>query len=375
VTAPIPFLDLAGLHAAIRPEIDRAIAATIDSSSFVGPCHEFEDRFASAHGVAHAAGCGSGTDALVLALTALGLGPGDEVAVPALTFVATAEAVLLVGATPVIVDVAPDDLLLTAAAVEAARTPAMRAVIPVHLYGRMVAPADLQAMRAAGLYVIEDAAQAHLARREGVGVGTISHCATFSFHPGKNLGALGDGGAVLTTDGSLADEVRARRDHGRRPIRPGTTDGKGEHDRLGRCSRLDGVQAAVLLAKLAHLPEWTAARRANADEYRTRLGDGVVPYDEGAVHHLLVARAADRARLTAALRREGIGWGVHYAKALTEHPSLAPWRRACPIAEQAAREVVSLPVGPTVTADDVARVAAVVEPWLAVREQIAILST
>jgi dTDP-3-amino-3,4,6-trideoxy-alpha-D-glucose transaminase len=250
----IPFVDLTRLHASIDRDIRAAVDRVVTSGSFVGgeEVTRFEVAFAKAHGAADVIGCGSGTDALALALRALGIGPGDEVVVPAMTFVATAEAVAHVGAIPVVADVSPVDLLLDEAGVDAVRTPRTKAVIPVHLYGHVVPFERLRRWRDQGLLVIEDAAQAHLATHGGEPVGSVGHLTCFSFYPGKNLGALGDGGAVLCPDPALADHLRVLRDHGRRS--------KYVHDVVGWCSRLDDIQAAVLSAKLEHLASWTAAR-------------------------------------------------------------------------------------------------------------------
>ena len=355
----VPLVDLDRLHASIRSELDAAVESVIESSQFIGGTRRFEDAFAAAHGLEAAAGCGSGTDALALALVGLGIGEGDDVVVPAMTFVATAEAVVLAGARPVLADVDPATLLLTAAAVDAVRTPATRAVIPVHLYGRMVAPEDLMAMAASGLIVVEDAAQAHLATAGGCGVGTLSAAAAFSFHPAKNLGALGDGGAVASMDAGLVERIRSLRDHGR--------SGWHRHDVVGRCSRLDGLHAAVLEAKLRHLPAWTDARRERAERYRERLGDLVVPFDDGAVHHLLVIRSPERDAVAAELDAAGIGWGLHYPVALSGQPAFAPWATPCPAAEQAATTVLSLPMDPLLPLADVELVCDVVEKVLAER--------
>jgi len=349
----IPFLDLARLHARIGDELRAALDEVLDSSAFVGATasRAFEEDFAAACGAPHAAGCGSGTDALTLALVAAGIGPGDEVAVPAFTFVATAEAVVHAGATPVLADVDPHTLLLTPSSVDDDRTDRLRAVIPVHLYGHVVPLEAVDGWRREGLVVIEDAAQAHLATWKGRPVGTAGTAAAFSFYPGKNLGALGDGGAVTTADEGLYRAVVQRRDHG-------AVD-KYHHDHVGWCSRLDGVQAAWLRVKLRHLREWTDARRRLAEAYRRRLPEGLlVPWEDGAVHHLLVARVPGdrRSEIAEALAGAGIGTGIHYPVALSRQPALAPWARPCPAAEQAAAEVLSLPMDPLMTVDEVERV-------------------
>ena len=345
----VPFLDLGRLHASIRPELDEVFDRTLRDSSFVGGAAvaDFEAAFAGAHGVAAGAGCGSGTDALALALRSLGVGPGDEVIVPAMTFVATAEAVVHAGASPVVADVDERTLLLSADTVDAVRTPSTRAVMPVHLYGHHVAPALLQGWRDDGLLVVEDAAQAHLASADGIGVGTIGHAACFSFYPGKNLGALGDGGMVISDDADVVARAARLRDHGRAT--------KYGHDVVGWCSRLDGLQAGVLSVKLRHLATWTEARRTLARRYRDRLADhGLVPWAEGAVHHLLVVRVPERAGVQAALRDQGIGTGIHYPMAMSTQPWLAASGAApAPVAERAADEVLSLPMDPLMTEAEV----------------------
>lgn len=344
---PVSFLDLARLHDSIRNELDAVFDAAVRSSSFVGgrAVADFEEQWAAILGRRAAAGCGSGTDALALALRALGVGPGDEVIVPSMTFVATAEAVVHVGATPVLADVDARTLLLDAAAVDAVRTQRTKAVIPVHLYGHVVPFHLLRAWRDSGLIVVEDAAQAHLATWHGHAVGSVGHAACFSFYPGKNLGAMGDGGAVVSDDVELVAEVRRLRDHGRSD--------KYVHEKVGFCSRLDALQAAILSVKLRHLPAWTEARRAVAAHYRDRLGACLVPWEEGAVHHLVVAQVDERERLRQALAEQGVATGIHYPVPLSRQPALAPWARSTPVSESAAGRVVSLPVDPFMTDDDV----------------------
>jgi dTDP-4-amino-4,6-dideoxygalactose transaminase len=346
----VPFLDLGRLHASIRSELDEAIDRVLRTSSFVGggEVKGFEAAFGDAHGLPSGAGCASGTDALALALRALGVGEGDEVVVPAMTFVATAEAVVHAGARPVLADVDPVTLLLDGPSVEAVRTERTRAVIPVHLYGHVV-PFDLmESWRDSGLLVIEDAAQAHLGEWHGRSVGSVGDATCFSFFAGKNLGALGDGGMVLARDPDVVERVRTIRDHGRTS--------KYFHDEVGWCSRLDGLQAAALAVKLQHLPEWTARRRAAAERYRDRLPDGMlVPWEEGAVHHLLVTRVPGRTGIQATLKAAGIATGIHYPVALSRQPWLERSTPAgsCPNAEAAAEEVLSLPMDPFMSDADV----------------------
>jgi dTDP-4-amino-4,6-dideoxygalactose transaminase len=352
----VPFLDLQRLHASIADELRVAVDDVVSRSAFVGGAgvEAFEVAFGEAHDLGRGAGCGSGTDALALALRALGVGPGDEVIVPAMTFVATAEAVVHVGATPVVADVDPQTLLLGPEQVAAVRSSATRGVIPVHLYGHVVPPEHLRAWRDDGLVVVEDAAQAHLAHHDGTGIGSIGHAVCFSFYPGKNLGAFGDGGMVLSSDDALTGEVRRIRDHGRST--------KYLHDVVGWCSRLDGLQAAVLNVKLGHLAAWTDARRARAADYRDRIGDLLVPWEDGAVHHLLVARFADRTHVQAELSAAGIGNGVHYPVPLSAQPWLeAAGAQPCPNAEKAGADVLSLPMDPLMTTADVDEVCRAIE--------------
>lgn len=353
----VPFLDLGRLHETIRPQLDDAIDRVIGSSAFIGgdEVREFEAAFAVAHERDFAVGCASGTDALSLALRALDIGPGDEVVVPSMTFFATAEAVVHAGAVPVIADVDPTTLLLTPEQVDAVRTERTRAVIPVHLYGHVVDFSHIEHWRDQGLRVVEDAAQAHLARWGTEFVGSRADAACFSFFPGKNLGAMGDGGAVVTDDSSVAERVGVIRDHGR-------TD-KYHHEEVGVSSRLDGLQAAILRVKLAHLEEWTARRRHIADAYDEALADldlvELVPWSKGAVHHLLVARvpAESRTKLRDALRRLGIATGIHYPVPLSRQPPLVRSGAACPSSDQGAAEVLSLPMDPLMSREEVAVVA------------------
>lgn len=349
----VPFLDLARLHESIRSDLDAVIDRVIRSSAFIGgdEVSRFEDAFAAAHGRQFAVGCASGTDALSLALRACGVGRGDEVVVPSMTFFATAEAVVHAGAIPIVADVDPGTLLLTPETVAAVRTDRTTAVLPVHLYGHAVDFAHLQTWRNDGLCVIEDAAQAHLAKHAGQYVGTVGNAACFSFFPGKNLGALGDAGALVTDDPAVATKVRLLRDHGRGE--------KYVHEEFGVSSRLDGVQAAILATKLRHLDRWTEARRRIAAAYQDGLADvgGVqlVPWSPGAVHHLVVIRVVPerRAALRAGLQDRGISTGIHYPVPLSQQPALEMKAWDCPESERAAKEVLSVPCDPLMSLSDV----------------------
>lgn len=347
---PVPFLDLAAMHEEVREQLLGVWAAALDSSAFVGGAAVagFERAFATYCGVAECVGVANGTDSLVLALRALGVGAGDEVVVPGNTFVATAEAVVLAGATPVFADVDPLTLLLTAEDLEDVLTSSTRAVIPVHLYGQLP---DMDALvataRAHDLFVIEDAAQAHGATWRGRPAGSFGDATSFSFYPGKNLGALGDAGAVVTGDPGLAGRIRSLADHGR------CSTSKYVHDVVGTNSRLDAVQAAALTIKLARLDSWNASRRAVWSSYLDGLRDSsVVPVDVApgavSVHHLAVVRADDRDGLADDLAARGIATGVHYPVPCHQQSAYRHFaRQPLPVVEAAAQQVLSLPVFPT----------------------------
>ncbi len=359
-TKPVAFLDLAALHAPLRRRLDAVWQQTLADSAFIGgpAIAAFERRWADYCGTNHCIGVANGTDALELVLAALGIGPGDEVLVPANTFVATAEAVVTVGATPVFVDVDPGSLLITAREIAAAITPQTRAVMVVHLYGQIAEMDNIMAVaKAAGIHVVEDAAQAHGATYKGRRAGSFGVAATFSFYPGKNLGALGDGGAIVTNDRALTDEIRSLSNHGR-----------GSHllhTHRGRNSRLDGLQAAALDVKLDHLDAWNNRRRNVHALYVDRLATSVemlttLP-DSRPVHHLEVIRVDDRDRLRDELAEVGIETGIHYAMPCHKHPAFAEFdTRPLPVAESAAARQLSLPMHPTLTTDEINAVADVV---------------
>lgn len=359
----IPFVDLKAQYMSVEYEIQAAIQSVLRSAVFVGGemLEEFEAEFARYTGVRHAAGVASGTDALVLALRAVGIGPGDEVIVPAHTFIATAGAVQMAGATPVFVDVEPGTLTMDPAAVEAAITPGTAAVIPVHLYGQT---ADMEPILAVArrhrLFVIEDAAQAHGATYNGRPAGSIGHIGCFSFYPGKNLGAYGDGGAVTTNDPHIHEQVVRYRDHGRLS--------KYEHAAVGYNSRLDTVQAAVLRVKLRHLDRWNDARRAAAGLYDEQLAEADVqtPYVRNGsthVYHLYAVRVPERELLQVELSQAGVVTGVHYPIPLHLQPAfehLGYRRGELPESERAAEEVLSLPMYPELRRDQIEYISAVV---------------
>jgi dTDP-4-amino-4,6-dideoxygalactose transaminase len=371
MTGRIPFLDLAAMTREVRDAADLAWGRVLASSRFVGgeAVEQFEAAWAGYCQVPHALGVANGTDALQLTLTALGIGPGDEVIVPANTFVATAEAVVLAGATPRFADVCPDTLLLTPGCLEAALTRRTRAVIVVHLYGQMPGmTAICAAADKAGIAVIEDAAQAHGADWQGRRAGSIGVAGCFSFYPGKNLGAFGDAGAVVTADAGLAGRIKVLRDHGR------AAGSHYRHERVGTNSRLDALQAAVLSAKLTRLDAWNQARQSIAARYRTALASSAArPVAEApgarGVYHLAVVRVPDRERVQQQLAAMGVQTQIHYP--IPCHLQ-APYRRFAgrplPVSERCAGEVLSLPMFPHMTDDQVARVCDAVQEALAGKE-------
>ncbi len=357
----VPFFDLTRQYHALRTEILEAVDRVLSEAALSqGPYVErFEAGFAELCGTRYCAGVSSGTDSLHLALRALGVGPGDEVIVPANTFVATAWAPLYLGARPVFVDVDPLTWNIDPQAVTVALGPRTRAVIAVHLYGQ---PADMDALRAvtAGREValLEDAAQAHGARYRGRPVGSLGVAAAFSFYPSKNLAAYGEAGAVTTSRPDLVARVQTMRNQGvRRP---------GRHEVLGFNMRMDGVQAAVLLVKLRHLAEWNARRASIAERYRAALrGTGLAartePGDVEPVHHLFVVQASDREALEQHLHRRGIETRRHYELPCHLQPALAAYGGgpgSLPIAERLAEHGVSLPLFPEMTDAQVEQVAA-----------------
>jgi len=364
----VPFTDLGAMAREIWPAIETPFTEALLQGRFIGgpPVAGFEEEFARYCGTTHAVGVANGTDALQLTLQALGVGEGDEVIVPANTFIATAAAVVRAGAIPVFVDVAPDTLLITPEILAAAITPRTRAVMVVHLYGNLPAMDGLCAVAdRAGIHLIEDAAQAHGGEWRDRRAGSFGVAGCFSFYPGKNLGAFGDGGAVVTSDPDLADRIRSLANHGR-------TGGSAhyEHTYVGTNSRLDTLQAIALSAKLARNEEWTEARISLADRYRKRLAGSAVRLLEVApevrnVYHLMVVRVPDRERLQAFATAHGVQTGVHYPVPCHLQPPLRRFAHsALPVCEDSAGELLSLPLFPHMTAAQLDRTCDVIERGL-----------
>jgi dTDP-4-amino-4,6-dideoxygalactose transaminase len=364
----IPFVDLVADDRELRPAIDDAVRRVVDEANFIlgREVEQFEQQFAAYCGNRHAIGVASGLDALTLALQARGIGPGDEVITAANTFIATALAVSRVGATPVFVDCDEGDFNLNPHALEEAITPRTRAVIPVHLYGQLAEiDAILGVARRHDLFVLEDAAQAHGASKGGRRAGSFGDAGAFSFYPAKNLGAFGDGGLVLTNDDELAARIRMLRDYGQRT--------KHQHEVVGTNSRLDTLQAAILLVKLRVLDRRNEARRAAADRYQRRLARLPMvlpqPPEEPSRHvfHLYVVRVPDRDLVQRRLAATGIRTGIHYPQPVHlqkayRHLGIGPG--TFPVAERLAGEVLSLPMFPSLTDDQIDRVGAAVEEAL-----------
>jgi dTDP-3-amino-3,4,6-trideoxy-alpha-D-glucose transaminase len=358
-TFRVPFMRL--VPGEDRAAIDAAIRRVIDRGWYVlGPEVEaFEQRFAAACGARHAAGVGTGTDAIAIILRGLGIGPGDEVITTPVSAAYTALACIMAGARPVFADIDPRRLTISPEAVDAAITPRTAAILPVHLYGQ---PADMGAIMAIaqrhGLAVVEDCCQSHLATCEGRPVGSFGAAAAYSFYPTKNLGALGDGGAITTGDGALADKMKR--------IRNGGQTDRYHHGEPGVNSRLDEMQAAILAARLPLLAGWTGARRAHAAAYRRLLaGAGLeVPpeCDAGHVYHLFPVLSPRRDDLQASLRAQGIETLIHYPVPIPRQPALeAQAPAACPEADRVCAQVFSLPLYPGMPEEDLQTVAGALE--------------
>ncbi len=360
----IPMVDLQAQYSRLKPEIDEAVLRVLASSQFIlGPeVAAFERDFAAYCGASEAIAVNSGTSALHLALLVAGVGPGDEVVTVPYTFVATVAAIRYAGATPVFVDIEEPWFTMDPARLEAAITPRTRAILPVHLYGQ---PADmdpiLEVARRHGLPVIEDAAQAHGAEYKGRRCGSIGDIAAFSFYPGKNLGAYGEGGAVVTSHAEWARRVRVLRDWGQEK--------RYEHTVKGFNYRMDGIQGAILRVKLRHLEDWTAARRSRAALYARALAGGPVQTprerpDVRHVFHVYAIRSRCRDALREALQAHGIATGVHYPIPVhlqPAHADLGLGVGAFPVAERVAAEILSLPIYPELTDAQVQTIAAAIK--------------
>lgn len=356
-TNKIPLVDLKAQYLSMKGELDLAIHRVIENNIFIlGPeVESFEKAFAAFCGARHCIGTANGTDATALALQAVGVGPGDDVITVAHTFIATAEGISELGARPVFVDVLPDTLLMDPSLVEAAITPRTRAIVPVHLYGQM---ADMDAIMDIAhrydLKVVEDACQAHGAEYKGRRAGSIGDAATFSFYPGKNLGAYGDAGAITTSNDDAAAWLRQKRNHGRAS--------KYTHDFIGRNSRMDGIQGAILSEKLPRLNDWSARRREIAACYREHLapirelsfvetGPGALP-----VFHLFVVRVPRRDEVMAKISARNIEVGIHYPVPLhlqRAYAHLNLHEGAFPVTEAAAKDILSLPIFPEITEEQI----------------------
>ena len=350
----IPLVDLNAQYRTIKNEIDNAIRECISDGHFINGevVSDFEKAFAGYLGVKYCLGCGNGTDALEIILTSLNIGTEDEVIVPALTWISTAEAVNNVGAEPVFVDVNPDNYTIDFKKIEEKITKKTKAVIPVHLYG---CPADMNEINRIageyGLYVIEDCAQAHGAEYFGRKVGTFGIASAFSFFPSKNLGAFGDGGAIVTNDKDLADSVKKISNHGQ-------LNEKHNHFRIGRNSRLDSIQASILNVKLKYLDDWNQKRRQAASFYFSGLNENknlILPCAEqnkNHVYHLFVIRCKSRDKLIELLNEKNISWGIHYPRSL---PFLEPYRykkhqyEDFPISSNITSEIISIPIYPEIS--------------------------
>lgn len=368
----VPFVDLTLIHDPLKPEIQAAIQAVMDQSDFVlgHALTDFEIAFANACGVQYGVGVASGTDAIALGLQACGIQPGDEVLVPANTFIATLIGVLHAGATPVLVDCDPHTALIDLNQADKAVTKKTKAIIPVHLYGQMVSPHQLFAFaKAHDLIIFEDAAQAHLAERESYGAGSIGLAAAFSFYPSKNLGAFGDGGMVVTQNETVAANLRSLRNYG--------APQKYVHTERGTNSRLDTLQAAILKVKLPHLEQWNRERNFAAEKYDASLllmrEKGIIPIEnqsaDGHVYHLYVIRVTEdcaitRDRLKDKLSEQGIQVGIHYPIPCHLQPAyqnLGYKEGDFPQAEKLSQQILSLPMYPGLTTHQINQVISAIQ--------------
>lgn len=367
-TPTVGFVDLSSQWAEIADEVKPELDRVLSTGAYIGgaPVAAFEEAYAAYCGTTHAIGVGNGTDAVELSLRAIGVGPGDEVVIPANTFIASAEAVSRVGAVPVFCDVDPEHLLIDPASAQAAVTERTKAILPVHLFGQLAPVESITAFAdAQGIAVIEDAAQSQGALRHSRRSGSLGSIAATSFYPGKNLGAAGDAGAVTTNDPALAERVRIIAAHGSRQ--------KYVHELIGFNSRLDAVQAVVLKAKLTRLDAWNAQRQAAAEVYADLLAsvDGVTvptvaPGNEH-VWHLYVVRVTERDAALRALGEAGVAAGIHYPDPVHLTTAYASARLApggCPVAERAAGEILSLPMHPHLRPEQQEHVAHTLIEWI-----------
>jgi dTDP-4-amino-4,6-dideoxygalactose transaminase len=367
----VPFLDLQAQYRSIKPEVDAAIAEVLDSSAYVlGPAVErFEKAFADYCGAEQCIGVNSGTSALALLMQAYGIGPGDEVITVANTFFASAEAISEIGATPVLVDCRAEDGLMDPTLIGAAITDRTKAILPVHLYGQC---ADMDAINAVAatrrLLVFEDACQAHGAMYKGKRAGSLADGAAFSFYPGKNLGAYGEGGAVTTNDATVAEKIRMLRAHGSAV--------RYKHDMIGWNERMDGIQGAVLGVKLPRLDGWNSLRRDHAKRYREQL-EGIVdfmteqPYGES-VYHLFVIRTDKRDALKTYLDTQGIETFIHYPIPVHRQKAYeGRWKQdAFPVSETLTGEILSLPMYPELTDAQIDEVCDAIKNFFATGGQV-----
>ncbi len=365
----VSLVDLGIQYQNIKPEIDAAIASTLEETAFIGGkrVSQFEQEFAQYLGVEHVVSCGNGTDSLEILLEVFGVSAGDEVLVPALSWISTSEVVATRGAVPVFVDVDPDTYAIDTAQMEAKITPRTKAIIPVHLYGH---PADMLTImdiaKKHDLRVIEDCAQAHGAKIDGQKIGTLGHAASFSFFPSKNLGCFGDGGAMVLPDEHLADQARMIARHGQKT--------RHDHRLHGRNSRLDALQAAILSVKLPHLESWTELRVQHAARYAELLADVAQVHtptthsDCRHVFHVYVIRAERRDALKTHLGEHGVQSVVHYPVALPFQPCYDDLKLRAedfPVAHQYQDEVLSLPMYPELTEEAIRQVTDAVKQFYA----------
>ncbi len=358
----VQFVDLKAQYESIKAEIDQAMSSVIESTSFIGGpiVSKFEEGFAKYLGVKNCVGCANGTDSMEIILKAMGIGLGDEVLVPANSWISTAEVVNNVGAEPVFVDVIEEEYTIDPALIQKVITPKTKAIIPVHLFGlpaRM--PEIMEIANSHQIKVIEDCAQAHGASLNGQKVGTFGHAASFSFYPGKNLGAYGDAGGIVTNDDDLAKDCRMLGNHGQLS--------KHDHQIVGRNSRMDTMQAAILSVKLAHLDNWLAQRQKVAGWYQSELNSSIIkpftPPKSEHVFHLFVIRSEKREVLRSLFSENGIGHAIHYPTPLPlvdAYGYKSHSAKDFPVAFKLSQEIISLPLFPEMSKEQVVAVSTIV---------------